>query len=271
MRGAASGARAALIRHRLHPRSCSPSNHFHVSAASPATNPPVFLSNRLTIPHSLSPFSLSLPSLCLFFSSICDVVSPRAPCDVYGVIFFFFSNRRRGRALLSPPRLFTNAPTGGFFPLAPPRRFEQTQALRDPPQHLQRRGGGSQQRATGSVCRRGGYVDPCCAVLCCCTTCRLCSRAANSALWLRPLLVPTSPPQSVVVQSSTATQLDITWDPPPLDAQNGDIQGYKVWMRLCVDGCSFLSGGLHHSLGSIPTWSVFSLCLCGFSLCKICQ
>lgn len=31
-----------------------------------------------------------------------------------------------------------------------------------------------------------------------------------------------------MVQSSTATQLDVTWDPPPLDAQNGDIQGYKV-------------------------------------------
>lgn len=42
------------------------------------------------------------------------------------------------------------------------------------------------------------------------------------------LLVPTAPPQNVVVQSSTATQLDITWDPPPLDTQNGDIQGYKV-------------------------------------------
>lgn len=41
-------------------------------------------------------------------------------------------------------------------------------------------------------------------------------------------LVPTAPPQNVVVQSSTATQLDVTWDPPPLDAQNGDIQGYKV-------------------------------------------
>lgn len=31
-----------------------------------------------------------------------------------------------------------------------------------------------------------------------------------------------------MVQSSTATQLDVMWDPPPLDAQNGDIQGYKV-------------------------------------------
>ncbi|XP_042249383.1 protein sidekick-2 isoform X5 [Thunnus thynnus] len=41
--------------------------------------------------------------------------------------------------------------------------------------------------------------------------------------------VPTAPPQNVVVQSSTATQLDVTWDPPPLDAQNGDIQGYKIY------------------------------------------
>uniref|UniRef100_A0AAR2JFZ4 Sidekick cell adhesion molecule 2a n=1 Tax=Pygocentrus nattereri TaxID=42514 RepID=A0AAR2JFZ4_PYGNA len=40
--------------------------------------------------------------------------------------------------------------------------------------------------------------------------------------------VPTAPPQNVAVQSSTATQLDVTWDPPPLEAQNGDIQGYKV-------------------------------------------
>ncbi|KAL0993533.1 hypothetical protein UPYG_G00109280 [Umbra pygmaea] len=41
--------------------------------------------------------------------------------------------------------------------------------------------------------------------------------------------VPTAPPQNVAIQSSTATQLDITWDPPPLDAQNGDIQGYKIY------------------------------------------
>ncbi|KAM9843028.1 protein sidekick-2 [Aulostomus maculatus] len=41
--------------------------------------------------------------------------------------------------------------------------------------------------------------------------------------------VPTAPPQNVVIQSSTATQLDVIWDPPPLDAQNGDIQGYKIY------------------------------------------
>ncbi|KPP73215.1 protein sidekick-2-like [Scleropages formosus] len=41
--------------------------------------------------------------------------------------------------------------------------------------------------------------------------------------------VPTAPPQNVAIQSATATQLDVTWDPPPVEAQNGDIQGYKIY------------------------------------------
>uniref|UniRef100_A0A8C2AST9 Sidekick cell adhesion molecule 2b n=1 Tax=Cyprinus carpio TaxID=7962 RepID=A0A8C2AST9_CYPCA len=41
--------------------------------------------------------------------------------------------------------------------------------------------------------------------------------------------VPTAPPQNVVIQSATATQFDVTWDPPPLETQNGDIQGYKIF------------------------------------------
>ncbi|KAH0518632.1 Protein sidekick-2 [Microtus ochrogaster] len=40
--------------------------------------------------------------------------------------------------------------------------------------------------------------------------------------------VPTAAPQNVAIHSATATQLDVTWEPPPLDSQNGDIQGYKV-------------------------------------------
>lgn len=46
--------------------------------------------------------------------------------------------------------------------------------------------------------------------------------------------VPTAPPQNVAIQSSAATQLDVTWAPPPMDAQNGDIQGYKVLFHLCI-------------------------------------
>uniref|UniRef100_A0A8C5N9E1 Sidekick cell adhesion molecule 2b n=1 Tax=Gouania willdenowi TaxID=441366 RepID=A0A8C5N9E1_GOUWI len=38
-----------------------------------------------------------------------------------------------------------------------------------------------------------------------------------------------APPQNVIIESATATQLDVTWDPPPVNAQNGDIQGYKVY------------------------------------------
>ncbi|KAG7491379.1 hypothetical protein MATL_G00003050 [Megalops atlanticus] len=41
--------------------------------------------------------------------------------------------------------------------------------------------------------------------------------------------VPTAPPQNVAIQSATATQLDVTWDPPPPETQNGDIQGYKIY------------------------------------------
>ncbi|XP_016116240.1 protein sidekick-2-like [Sinocyclocheilus grahami] len=41
--------------------------------------------------------------------------------------------------------------------------------------------------------------------------------------------VPTAPPQNMVIQSATATQFDVTWDPPPLETQNGDIQGYKIF------------------------------------------
>ncbi|XP_025892646.1 protein sidekick-2 [Nothoprocta perdicaria] len=40
--------------------------------------------------------------------------------------------------------------------------------------------------------------------------------------------VPTAAPQNVAVQAVTATQLDVTWDPPPPESQNGDIQGYKI-------------------------------------------
>uniref|UniRef100_A0A8D0HE11 Sidekick cell adhesion molecule 2 n=1 Tax=Sphenodon punctatus TaxID=8508 RepID=A0A8D0HE11_SPHPU len=41
--------------------------------------------------------------------------------------------------------------------------------------------------------------------------------------------VPTAAPRNVAIQSATATQLDITWEPPPPEAQNGDIQGYKIY------------------------------------------
>lgn len=40
--------------------------------------------------------------------------------------------------------------------------------------------------------------------------------------------VPTAAPRNVVVHGTSATQLDVTWEPLPLENQNGDIQGYKV-------------------------------------------
>uniref|UniRef100_A0A8C4MJT3 Sidekick cell adhesion molecule 2 n=1 Tax=Equus asinus asinus TaxID=83772 RepID=A0A8C4MJT3_EQUAS len=41
---------------------------------------------------------------------------------------------------------------------------------------------------------------------------------------------PLSPPQEVFVgEAGETTQLDVTWEPPPLESQNGDIQGYKIY------------------------------------------
>ncbi|XP_007941083.1 protein sidekick-1 [Orycteropus afer afer] len=40
---------------------------------------------------------------------------------------------------------------------------------------------------------------------------------------------PAMPPQSVRVSPLTASQLEVTWEPPPPESQNGNIQGYKVY------------------------------------------
>ncbi|XP_016144513.1 protein sidekick-2 [Sinocyclocheilus grahami] len=43
------------------------------------------------------------------------------------------------------------------------------------------------------------------------------------------LVVTTEKRGNAYIQSATATQFDVTWDPPPLETQNGDIQGYKIF------------------------------------------
>lgn len=40
---------------------------------------------------------------------------------------------------------------------------------------------------------------------------------------------PAMAPQNVQVTPLTASQLEVTWDPPPPESQNGNIQGYKVY------------------------------------------
>ncbi|KAM6424584.1 protein sidekick-1 isoform 6-T6 [Liasis olivaceus] len=40
---------------------------------------------------------------------------------------------------------------------------------------------------------------------------------------------PAMPPQNIHISAMSASQLEITWDPPPVDSQNGNIQGYKVY------------------------------------------
>uniref|UniRef100_A0A8B9SEL6 Sidekick cell adhesion molecule 1 n=1 Tax=Apteryx owenii TaxID=8824 RepID=A0A8B9SEL6_APTOW len=40
---------------------------------------------------------------------------------------------------------------------------------------------------------------------------------------------PAMAPQNIQVNSLSASQLELTWDPPPVDSQNGNIQGYKIY------------------------------------------
>ncbi|XP_077172326.1 protein sidekick-1 isoform X2 [Paroedura picta] len=40
---------------------------------------------------------------------------------------------------------------------------------------------------------------------------------------------PAMPPQNVQMNALSASQLEVTWEPPPVESQNGNIQGYKVF------------------------------------------
>ncbi|XP_053132291.1 protein sidekick-1 isoform X2 [Hemicordylus capensis] len=40
---------------------------------------------------------------------------------------------------------------------------------------------------------------------------------------------PAMPPQKIQVNALSASQLEVAWEPPPVDSQNGNIQGYKVY------------------------------------------
>ncbi|XP_058141692.1 protein sidekick-1 isoform X1 [Dasypus novemcinctus] len=40
---------------------------------------------------------------------------------------------------------------------------------------------------------------------------------------------PAKAPQNVQATPLTASQLEVTWDPPPPESQNGNIQGYKIY------------------------------------------
>ncbi|KAJ7305928.1 hypothetical protein JRQ81_010294, partial [Phrynocephalus forsythii] len=40
---------------------------------------------------------------------------------------------------------------------------------------------------------------------------------------------PAMPPLNIQINALSASQLEVIWDPPPSDSQNGNIQGYKVY------------------------------------------
>lgn len=51
---------------------------------------------------------------------------------------------------------------------------------------------------------------------------------ATQAIVLFLSTAPAMAPQNVQVTPLTASQLEVTWDPPPPESQNGNIQGYKA-------------------------------------------
>uniref|UniRef100_A0A673GMJ6 Protein sidekick-1-like n=1 Tax=Sinocyclocheilus rhinocerous TaxID=307959 RepID=A0A673GMJ6_9TELE len=40
---------------------------------------------------------------------------------------------------------------------------------------------------------------------------------------------PSVAPQNIQVKSASSSQLDVEWQPPPIETQNGNIQGYKIY------------------------------------------
>uniref|UniRef100_A0A8D2MIS7 Sidekick cell adhesion molecule 1 n=1 Tax=Zonotrichia albicollis TaxID=44394 RepID=A0A8D2MIS7_ZONAL len=55
---------------------------------------------------------------------------------------------------------------------------------------------------------------------------------------------PALAPQNIQVHSLSASQLELTWDPPPADSQNGNIQGYKAILPFLLFSFIFLDGVL---------------------------
>lgn len=43
------------------------------------------------------------------------------------------------------------------------------------------------------------------------------------------LAVPLAAPQNVRAETRSATEIQVSWDPPPSDAQNGEMLGYKIF------------------------------------------
>ena len=51
-------------------------------------------------------------------------------------------------------------------------------------------------------------------------------------------IVPSLPPEDIRCAALTSTSLQISWQPPPLNHQNGLMQGYKVSFEPVVDDYS---------------------------------
>ena len=47
-------------------------------------------------------------------------------------------------------------------------------------------------------------------------------------IYLVPILAPSSPPEKLTSGIVTSTSITLTWQPPPLESQNGIIRSYEI-------------------------------------------
>ena len=43
---------------------------------------------------------------------------------------------------------------------------------------------------------------------------------------------PMAPPLNIIAETIKSTEIMVTWDPPSLETQNGDLSGYKVYQMF---------------------------------------
>ena len=78
---------------------------------------------------------------------------------------------------------------------------------------------------------------------------------------------PTAPPENITTQTLNSTEILVTWDPPPLDTQNGKLSGYKVCNHSDHDlyflasvsfSCLHLAEARHIHFYSVENFVIFS-------------
>ncbi|XP_053221810.1 protein sidekick-1 isoform X2 [Podarcis raffonei] len=82
---------------------------------------------------------------------------------------------------------------------------------------------------------------------------------------------PAMPPQNIQISALSASQLEVAWDPPPVDSQNGNIQGYKVyyWQEESQNDTEKVKVLFHPEtsirLKNLTSYSKYLICISAFN------